>query len=422
MLAAGKSLYEIFDGPLLEHGFLLDETLENTPKREAVNVSDLIHAIMDVAGVRAVSAIRFGESVTAEPWSIEIGANQVAKLGRYDIKLTREGKTIRTPGATFSSSSARSTSPRQGVNRMARPAGRNRNIANYTSVQKHMPAIYGVGDAKLTSLATPTRKAHAKQLEAYLMFFDQLMGDYLAQLAHAKDLFSYDNQNIATYFSQTLGAPAPTLTNPAPVQPAQNTAAAETERKGRFLNHLLARFADALDEREHGGSPEAFNNAKMKLLRQYPEMSGARGTGFNYRSDAPSQTALEKRIRLELGLNTQEFVVLEHLLLLPVVDKRGKTINAPTALLSAADPIDPYSFQVTFAFPLDEPFTDENFRKLVELTIRNLMPAHLTAYVRWIEPTKWNTFRTEYESWLGILRKANAISRYLEPAVQKETS
>ena len=53
------------------------------------------------------------------------------------------------------------------------------------------------------------RKAQAKQLRAYLVFYEQLLINYVNQLAHVKDLFSL-SQNvfidgwdipIPTYFS-----------------------------------------------------------------------------------------------------------------------------------------------------------------------------------------------------------------------------
>ena len=36
------------------------------------------------------------------------------------------------------------------------------------------------------------------------MFFDQLMANYVAQLAHVKDLFAYGGTEARTYFTQPL--------------------------------------------------------------------------------------------------------------------------------------------------------------------------------------------------------------------------
>jgi uncharacterized protein YegP (UPF0339 family) len=53
-------------------------------------------------------------------------------------------------------------------------------------------------------LITDKRLAQAKQLKAYLIFFDQLLANYLAQLSRVKTLFSFSNQVTATYFYKIL--------------------------------------------------------------------------------------------------------------------------------------------------------------------------------------------------------------------------
>ena len=51
MLAAGKRVDEIFEGPLLEHGFIDDESLGRLERRSVIHTSDLIRVIMGVPGV-----------------------------------------------------------------------------------------------------------------------------------------------------------------------------------------------------------------------------------------------------------------------------------------------------------------------------------------------------------------------------------
>ncbi len=48
------------------------------------------------------------------------------------------------------------------------------------------------------------RKAQAKQLKGFLLAFDQLLANSLAQLRHAKDLFSVESASAQTYFFQYL--------------------------------------------------------------------------------------------------------------------------------------------------------------------------------------------------------------------------
>ena len=56
----------------------------------------------------------------------------------------------------------------------------------------------------LPESATDERKARARQLKGYLMMFDQLLASEFAQLAHVKDLFSFDEASTRTYFSQVV--------------------------------------------------------------------------------------------------------------------------------------------------------------------------------------------------------------------------
>ena len=136
------------------------------------------------------------------------------------------------------------------------PPGRDRNIANYYSLQHQFPACFGIGEMGLPASATAQRQGQVKQLKAYLMFFDQLLANYFAQLAHVKDLFSFNSGTIGSYFSQTVADEAlgldeifdkDTDERADRVQEIMDEMvgpATSLERKNRFLNHLLARFAE----------------------------------------------------------------------------------------------------------------------------------------------------------------------------------
>jgi hypothetical protein len=132
------------------------------------------------------------------------------------------------------------------------PAGHDRNIAQYRSIQHHFPAIYGVGAAGPPDSATDRRRAQAKQLKAYLLFFDQLLANFFAQLAHAGTLFSFFEDDARTYFTQMvddddLGLSAvrmfdaPThLQNLQGIAEDEDSSGSLSSRKHRFLNHLMA--------------------------------------------------------------------------------------------------------------------------------------------------------------------------------------
>ena len=143
------------------------------------------------------------------------------------------------------------------------PRGTSRNIGSYVSIQHQFPDTYGINGNGLEETATPQRKAQAKQLKAYLLFFDQLLANYFAQLAHVKDLFSFTNDSQVTYFTQLLddaelgldethendlgiwvNEKAARLANLQAITEDPDNSNTHNDRKNRFLNHLLARFAE----------------------------------------------------------------------------------------------------------------------------------------------------------------------------------
>lgn len=407
LLEAGRTLDEIFDGPLLDHGFITDEVLARATRRTAINASDLVRAIRDVPGVRAVSRLRLSgdgreradtskEWVT---WSQAVWDEHVARLdgGGFRITLTRAGKQLST--GSFDASPQAHRTGGSGGNVPALPAARDRNVGRYVSVQRHFPAVYGIGELGLPGSASPLRKARARQLKAYLMFFDQLMADYLAQLAHVKDLFSHEGPGARTYFMQAVDEPGlglEVIRGPdeqhAALLESLATRPEDIERRRRFFNHLLARFSEVLDD--HGSAPA--------LLRDYPRLSGARGTAFDYLAweGEPGRSGLEERLRVKLGLGEEKvFFLVEHILLRPVEGDNAQQ----RPLLSAAERRDPYSLQVTFVFP-GAGATDD-FKRLVEQTIRAETPAHLTAYVRWMSDDDWTSFVAARAAWVVKLRE-----------------
>ena len=61
-----------------------------------------------------------------------------------------------------------------------------RDPEDYLSIQYELPQTYGVGQAALPDSSTEERKAQAKQLKGYLMFYDQVLANFFSQLANAK--------------------------------------------------------------------------------------------------------------------------------------------------------------------------------------------------------------------------------------------
>ena len=76
-------------------------------------------------------------------------------------------------------------------------------------------------------------------------------------------------------------------------------------------------------------------------------------------------------------------------------------------LLSATGSKDPYSLQVSFVFPavtdrMSRP--DAPYRQLIERTVREETPAHITPYVHWLSSDAWQKFRPAFRDWIAARR------------------
>jgi len=144
-----------------------------------------------------------------------------------------------------------------------------------------------------------------KQLKAYLLVFEQILANYLAQLSHVRDLFSismekdpFGNPKITqTYFSQNLEALVPDAADIwkdlIGLQDILNSLTEPREaylvRRNQFLNHLLARFAEQLTDYSlltvrlsPGKGKERLIEDKLNFLNKYPTLSAERAQGFDY--------------------------------------------------------------------------------------------------------------------------------------------
>ncbi|MEK7254832.1 MAG: hypothetical protein AAB316_08810, partial [Bacteroidota bacterium] len=63
-------------------------------------------------------------------------------------------------------------------------------LGDYFSIQNDFPRVYGIGEGGLAEFEPNTRKAQALQLKGYLLFFDQLLANYLAQLNQFREAFA----------------------------------------------------------------------------------------------------------------------------------------------------------------------------------------------------------------------------------------
>ncbi len=222
MLDKGKSIDDIFAGrPYLEEsiGFVDTEELEAIKRRKAIYLSDFYNVILSVDGVQKIKSIRIdGGTVVNKPsydWiegqSIRDDQVPVFSLDKTCVDLYRANGLLNIEKnkihATLPLYNKFLLSPDK-LNGSV-PSGKyHEDLSRYYSIQNDFPVVYGIGENGLPDHVSLDRKTQAFQLKGYLLFYDQLLANYTAQLSNFRSLFSLKPENDRTsgekktYFSK----------------------------------------------------------------------------------------------------------------------------------------------------------------------------------------------------------------------------
>lgn len=336
MLAKGYRMDEIFEGPLLDGGFIDTNELKQASLRKEIRLSDIINIIMDIPGVEKITDISIGNcSGTNDPntWLICVDSLKRPKLctnsvfGYHKDNLPVSVNEKRSEAIYKELKAAEEAyNDQAAIDRFpAIPSGQFSDAGWYTTIQNDFPDTYGIGQEGLSSTATTARRSQAKQLKAYLLFFDQVLASYFAHLENAKDLLSIDPQLTNTYFTQAVAdiKGFSELVNNYPQNDDHllseqlfHGLTDDVARRNELLDHLIARFAEnfstyAFLMKELYGtfSSEMVLKSKEVFLREYVTLSSERGLGFNYYHQQPADlwdtdnvSGVEKRVARLSGM------------------------------------------------------------------------------------------------------------------------
>lgn len=432
LLDKGIALEDIVEGPALTHGFIETEALRMYQRRTVLRSSDIIQEIMDVEGIVAVKRIqlKIKTGTTATDWFLELDPAQTPRLAfrttgdDSEISLYRNGVKVKLDLSKVkqrydllngSDQPVNLSTPEKDV--VLTPAA-SRNISRYTSIQQQFPTNYGIGELGLPKDANQARKGKAKQLQAFLLFFDQVLANYFAQLANTAKLFSFHNTENRSYFSQVL-SDVPGAVDL--IRDLENGHAQILEhmtedpqggsaRTARMLNHLMARFGEEMTDYSlilFRSATEKQLADKRMFLKDYPEISGNRGKGANLELiswGGGAVSGLKTRICRLLGISEtgmkalaggeeEGFHLVEHLLLRP-----SKKITPEIKYAQK----DPWSLQISFVLPnWPVRFQEAGFKNLLIQTLRQECPAHIQAYILWMDKVQMGSFETQYEAWIN---------------------
>jgi hypothetical protein len=286
----------------------------------------------------------------------------------------------------------------------------------------------------LSSTADDKRKALALQLKAYLLFYDQVMANYMAQLSQVKELFSRNPDLLQTYSLQVVNSFADyikiydannaidTLQN----QNRDREKATDCDRRNRFLDHLSARFAERVHELAYtmyshlGTGAEDSIAYKCRFLEDYPTISSDRALAYNYSLTAAKDlwnsenvSGLEKRLAKLLGIPNHQrrnlseghegMYLIENMLLRPEQNTDPFLPICPTPNCNDCAEADPYSYRIHIILPAyGKRMGEIEFRRFAEVVIREETPAHILPKICWIDKEDMIELQKLYRDWIYL--------------------
>lgn len=311
MLAKGKTIEDIYNGPLLKNGFIEDDELEGLKGRSVIYASDLIRIIMEqndpnvVGNARSIISVQnfFIRNylnnlvITEEARNcLNLFNSRIYKpklsIPKSRIRLFRKGVELEVDSAAVIQlfNDLKAVSPIAAINTPSQvdSPGTVFSLENYRSIQNDLPQVYGTAPDSLPLNASPDRLGKAKQLKAFLLLFDQILANFLAQLVGVRQMLSIHNTSDTTYFYQfptdvDLYSAIISPNYESKVAALTNDLSTANKRRSQFLDHLLARFGEELAIYEAlRNDGNAFNIDKENFLQAYDRLSQTRNNAGLY--------------------------------------------------------------------------------------------------------------------------------------------
>jgi hypothetical protein len=331
LLAPDKAPEDLFNGPLTGGKI---SGLRRTARRPAPSQARFFSMLKKIAGVERVDHFHFSENQDILQKIIADGGLPCYQLAlpenreQIRIRLTKNGLDTSFSYKRFHTRLKelefkerllrRQGSKREGL--YPKPQGQYRNPGQYSSVQNLFPDIYGINAHGVPESYPAEEKAAATQLKAYLLPFEQLMADYLAQLEQLPRLFAVERDLRHSYFRQQLDSST--------IPGMDKVLAPEAEkyfidlhqrfdtyreRKNRVLDYLLALYGERVTGQSlrnfHLQQPEEFEDQlialKANLLKHIVQVNRNRNAAVNYQEDIwgnpDNVSGLQRRVALLLG-------------------------------------------------------------------------------------------------------------------------
>ena len=391
-------LEDIFSGPLLGRGFM-DGSRRSRPL-DFVNISKVSAGILDIEDVLGVKSLLFEDEKTGRkycdiipnkdpdtvPW-LEIPSRtsrihltlykKRQKLRVEAERMNREYRAIGRGDAKLGLSAQEMARSRK------TPGGNFSDLRQYHSIMTQFPNIYGINEFGVPSSYPEKERAKAKQLKAYLLFFEQPMINFMENLARIPDLFSLDPRLDRSTFTALMDdRQAPDIEH----LYAGGTASCRrrlekvsrkydrfADRRNRALDYLLSLYGEKFSQHalrrfnyyfSQTGLELWLIRTKIRFLKYLPRISGGRAGGFNYLSpswNTENIDGLKLKVSLLLGFRYHQsrsltIALTKHGLEL-IADKDLPGLKQGTVEIQYVEPSDVQG-------KVDSPFKKVGFRRM----------------------------------------------------------
>ena len=411
LLAEGRAPDAVFDGPLLDLG-MIEHQVARPSRILVADIARIIRSLTGVSAIERLTILADGIAVAGEV--IALGHRHIPAIAIAPtierLRLLRNGVVQRLDPARigrsiryFESKITRQETVAAQAMQLAAyrlvPFDPPRDLARYTPVREHFPAVYGIGREGLPGRGSigwipdvdaALRRRQADALKTYLHGFDRIMADMLAQLQHVPDRFDITAAPDApTYFAADLGE----LRDPASDAILEGLDP-KRERREAMLDHLLARFDQGFDDVAwtHFGDADPMARLDKRIehkavfLQTMVDLGARRGCGDTSSQNHATGSAITGRIQLLTGID--DLAIVEHILL------RDRDDKYPP------DRDDGFSaFRASFVLADESERIGFDQRAFVERTIGQASPVHFEWRCLWLAADATRDFRALFEPW-----------------------
>jgi len=283
LLSKDKKLSEVFSGPKVANGFILEDEL--LPFHDEIHLQVVKGALNEIEGVQVLKnfAVIDGSKIYTKIISTEDYLPYINPRKKQKVNIYNDGKPVEI---NVDEVDYQYNKIDQAVRRNYLLSNektnsfyfstktRNRNVATYYKLIQEFPTIYKIKGSHIRE----SQKVNNEQFENLLLPFDQFIANSMKQLAEVSTFFSIDNQD-AEYNQQIVKSDKISLTKKVELRMDF------LKKRNETLSHLLQRF-DISFERNlpdiyYGNYPKSLAQrikCKELLLKYLPEIGVYRGT------------------------------------------------------------------------------------------------------------------------------------------------